>query len=295
MKIGAQLLRVAPAQWVEVAQAAEGAGFESVWLPEHLVFPREIKSPFPMSPDGVAPIRPHVPVFDPLTVLAAIGATTTRIRLGTGVYLLPLRHPLSTARIVATLDILTGGRVSLAVAIGWMKEEFDAAGVDFRARASRMEECVMAMRALWTEASPAFRGKHFEFGDIFFEPKPVQKPHPPILLGGEAPGALRRAARLGDGWFGSGHDAAEAADLVRHLHEVRKEQGANGPFEITVSPDTPFPDPRQIEDYERAGVDRLLVHVAGFSQRRKGEFGPEAEEAMLRWGDEVVRKVQGPV
>lgn len=285
------MLRVAPHRWVGVAQVAERAGFESVWLPEHLVFPREIRSRFPMSADGVAPIRPHVPVFDPITVLASIGALTSHIRLGTGVYLLPLRHPLSTARMVATLDILTGGRVSLAVAIGWMKEEFDAAGIDFKTRASRTEECLLAMRALWTQPLPAFHGKHFSFSEVLFEPKPLQRPHPPLLLGGEAPGALNRAAIMGDGWFGSSHGVEEARDRARLLRDLRASSGMENWFEVSVSPDTPLPDRDTILRYEDAGVDRLIIHVAAFSEQRKGEFDGQAETKMLRWGEQVVRNV----
>ena len=291
MKFGAQMLRVMPNRWVKVAQTAEKAGFESVWLPEHLVFPKEIKSRFLMSPDGVPPIRPHVPILDPLIVLSAIGATTSKIKLGTGVYLLPLRHPLSTARLAGTVDVLSGGRMLLGVAIGWMKEEFDAVGVDFLNRAARTEEGVLAIRELWTSPSPQFHGKYFSFKDIYFEPKPVQKPHPPILMGGEAPAAVRRAAKIGDGWFGSTHTAESARDRVRLLRQLRKElQVDHLPFEVTVSASMPFPTVDETKRYQDAGVDRLIIHVAGFSQQKKGVFDDAADAAMMRYGESVMAK-----
>src|SRR5690606_37457413 len=143
---------------------------------------------------GVPPINPATPLLDPLLVLMQVAARTTRIRLGTNVYILPLRHPIAVARMVTTLDVLSGGRVSFGVGLGWLAEEFAAVGIDFATRAGRTREAVQALRALWTEEAPSFAGRYVRFDPVRFEPKPVQRPHPPILFGGESEAALRRAA-----------------------------------------------------------------------------------------------------
>ncbi len=193
----------------DVAVRAEALGFESVWVAEHLVFPAEIKSRYPYAKEGVPPINPATPLLDPLMVLMQVAARTQRIRLGTNVYILPLRHPIAVARMVTTLDVLSGGRVSFGVGLGWLEEEFTAVGIDFATRAGRGREAIRALRALWTEKVVAFHGKYVAFEAVCFEPKPVQRPHPPILVGGESEAALRRAAALGDGWYGVGHTSRQ--------------------------------------------------------------------------------------
>src|SRR5262245_7238089 len=211
VKIGLPLFRLPHRDMAAVATRAEALGFESVWVPEHLVFPTVIRSRYPYSADGVPPVRVDAPHLDPLIVLTHLAATTRTIRLGTNVYILPLRHPLLTARLAVSVDQLSGGRLSFGSGVGWLAEEFAAIGVDFATRGARTRECVRALKALWTEAEPAFAGKFFTFGPVKFEPKPVQRPHPPLLFGGESDTALRRAATLGDGWYGVGHTPATAA------------------------------------------------------------------------------------
>jgi len=236
VKVGVALFRLRPERVAAVARHAEGLGFESVWVPEHLVLPTHITSRYPYAPDGVAPFSPDAPHLDPLVLLTHVAAATARIRLGTSVYLLPLRHPLVTARLAMSLDVLSGGRLTLGVGVGWLAEEFQAAGIDFQTRAARTRECVRALRTLWTETEPEFHGRFFSFGPLRFEPKPVQQPHPPIVFGGETEAALRRAAALGDGWYGVGHTPESAAVQATKLRALLAAAGRGAaPFELTVS------------------------------------------------------------
>lgn len=259
MKVGIPLFMLRPEQLVPVAQRAEELGFESVWVAEHLVFPTTIESRYPYTPDGVAPINPATPLLDPLLVLAQIAAVTTRIRLGTNVYLLPLRHPLVTARLGVTLDVLSNGRLSLGVGVGWLAEEFAAAGVDFSRRGPLLRECVRALRVLWTESEPTFRGKTFSFGPVKFEPKPVQSPHPPILIGGETDAALRRAAEIGDGWYGVRHTPESVAPVLAKLNELRRAAGRDHlAFEVTVGPVAASLDRDVLARFADAGVHRVV-------------------------------------
>lgn len=281
MKVGVPLFRIRPEQAQAVACRAEALGFDSVWVPEHVVFPPRFGSRYPYAADGVPPITPDSPVLDPLMLLTHVAAATSRIRLGTNIYLVPLRHPLLAARAAVTLDILSGGRLTLGVGVGWLKEEFQALGVDFRTRGGRARECVRALRALWTEPEPRFHGRYFSFGPVKFEPKPVQKPCIPIVFGGETEAALARAAALGDGWYGVGHTPETARAQVQKLRALLERAGrARVPFEITASHRAPTLTRDDVERYADAGVHRIAV----VPWRR----GREAEEALGRVADEVL-------
>jgi probable F420-dependent oxidoreductase len=270
VKIGIPLFLLRHTQMAAVAQRAEALGFESVWIPEHLVFPARLTTPYPYSEDGEPPFAPDTPILDPLLLLTHIAAATTRIRLGTNIFVLPLRHPIVTARLAMTLDVLSGGRLSLGVGAGWLEEEFRAVGVDFATRGSRLRECVLALRALWTQAEPEFHGRFFDFGPLKFEPKPVQKPHPPILFGGESERAMRRAAALGDGWYGVAHDPNSAREHVARLRALREAEGRAGErFEVTVGHRGGPLDADVLRRYADAGVDR--VSVLPWSRGREAE------------------------
>ena len=169
MKIGIPLFLLRHTQLAGVAQRAEALGFESVWIPEHLVFPVRLATPYPYTDDGEPPFTTDTPILDPLLLLTHIAASTARIRLGTNIFVLPLRHPLVTARLAMTLDVLSNGRLSLGVGAGWLEEEFRAVGVEFSTRGSRLRECVLALRALWTQPEPEFHGRFFDFGPLKFE------------------------------------------------------------------------------------------------------------------------------
>lgn len=281
VKVGVPLFLLRPQRMPVVAQRAEELGFESVWLPEHLVFPAEIHSPYPYAADKQPPIVPGTPLLDPIVLLAFVAARTQQIRLGTNVYLPALRHPIASARMIVTLDLISGGRLSLGVGAGWLAEEFEAVEVEFATRGARLRECVRAWKILWTEASPSFSGRFFRFGPVKFEPKPIQKPHPPILFGGESEAALRRAAQLGDGWYGVRHTPDSAARQVQRLRALRAESGREGePFEITVS--TGPVDEAQCEAFARAGVHRIVV--LPWQRDREAEARLEQLARALRLG-----------
>lgn len=282
MKVGVPLFGVRPEHMASVAQRAEALGFESVWVPEHLVFPTRIVSHYPYAKDGVPPINPATPLLDPLILLTQIAARTERIRLGTNIYILPLRHPLQTARMAMTLDLLSNGRLEFGVGVGWLAEEFAAAGVDFATRAGRTRECVRAIKALWTESEPEFHGRYFSFGPVKFEPKPVQKPHPPLIFGGETDAALKRAAALGDGWYGVGHSPESAAVQTGKLHTLLREHERGGvKFENTVSHGARTLTRDELQRYADANVHRVVI--------LPWTRGREAEEAMARLADAVLR------
>lgn len=282
MKVGVPLFMLRPEQMSAVAQRAEEIGFESVWVPEHLVFPSRIESAYPYAKDGVPPINPSTPLLDPLLLLAHIAARTTKIRLGTNIYILPLRHPIEAARLAMTLDVLSAGRLELGVGAGWLKEEFDAVGIDFETRVGRTREAVRAMKALFTQDDTEHHGKYFDFGPVKFEPKPVQKPYPPFVFGGESDAALKRAAALGEGWYGVGHSPESAKVQIDKLHSYLRAQGREvATFEMTVSCGTPWVSRDDCQRYAEAGVHRIVV----LPWRR----GREADESMGRLAQELLR------
>src|SRR5262245_28901108 len=282
LKIGVPLFMVRPENMSAVAVRAEQLGFESVWVAEHLVFPTQIRSRYPYAAEGVPPINPATPLLDPLLVLMQVAARTERIRLGTNVYILPLRHPLIVARMAMTLDLLSGGRFTFGIGLGWLEEEFEAAAIDFSSRGGRTREYVRALRALWTDSEPSFAGRYVSFGPVKFEPKPMQKPHPPIVFGGESAAALRRAAALGDGWYGVGHTPATAGEQVGCLRTLLAEAGRDAaPFEITVSHGGGELTADDVARYADAGVHR----VVSLPWRR----GRDADEGLQRLAERVLR------
>lgn len=282
MNIGIPLFMLRPEQMADVAVRAESLGFESVWVAEHLVFPAEIRSRYPYAKEGIPPINPATPLLDPLLVLMQVAARTQRIRLGTNVYILPLRHPIAVARMVTTLDVLSGGRVRFGVGLGWLEEEFRAVGIDFATRAGRGREAIRALRALWTEEVASLDGKYVAFEPVRFEPKPVQRPHPPILVGGESDAALRRAAALGDGWYGVGHTPDSAGTQVRRLRELLQEHGrGDQPFDFTVSHGAGELTRDDVCRYGDAGITR----VVSLPWRR----AREAHDALDRLAQRVLR------
>jgi probable F420-dependent oxidoreductase len=256
VKFGVALGRLNPAFFVPVVDEAERLGFESVWLPEHLVFPIEMGgSPFPGQEHP--PVPPSTPVFDAFAYLSFLAGRTQNVRLATHVYLLGLRHPFISARAIATLDIVSGGRAIVGIGAGWLGTEWEAIGLDFASRGRRVDEALDVCRRLWTDEVIEQHGEFFDFGPVMFEPKPVQKPHPPVIVGGESGAALRRAARAGDGWVGMDHTLESVAASIARLRALREEAGrADQPFEITVG--GPVSSEDDIKRWEDAGVDRLI-------------------------------------
>ncbi len=203
-----------------LAQGAERVGFESLWAVEHVVVPQGYSSAYPYAKSGKMPASDDVPIPDPFVSLTWMAAHTSRIKLATGIVILPQRHPLYVAKEAATLDVLSRGRFILGVGSGWLKEEFDALGIDFRRRGERTDEAIAALRALWREAPASFSGKHFAFGPVFSSPRPAQPAGVPIHIGGHSPAAARRAGRLGDGFF----PARSEPQALRELYHLAREE-----------------------------------------------------------------------
>jgi len=256
VKLGVALGVLNPSLHVEVAVEAERLGLESVWLPEHLVFPVDMEgSPIPGQEHP--PVPPTTPVFDCFAYLSYIAGKTSRIRLGTSVYLLGLRHPFVAARAVQTLDVVSGGRAEVGVGAGWLEGECRAAGIEFKGRGRRLDEAVAVCKRLWSEATVEHHGEFFDFEEVVFEPKPVQKPWPRLHVGGESRAALTRAVKTADGWIGLGHTLESAAAPLATLAGLRAEHGVSDRFEVTVM--AAPADRDEIARWHEAGVDRLLV------------------------------------
>ena len=257
MKLGITFGQLNPAFWQDVAVAADALGYESLWLPEHLVFPLEISGQL-IPGEEHPPVPPTVPIFEPCSYLSFLAAKTTQINLGTFVYLLGIRHPFTSARGFATLDILSGGRALCGVGAGWLTTEWTAAGLDPRTRGARLDEAIDVVRQLWTEPTIEHHGEHFSFDPVAFEPKPVQVGGPPILVGGESNRALRRAATVGDGWLGMWHTPESAADRIATIRQLATDAGRDpAAVEMTVMGEIAEPD--DVARWEAAGVDRLIV------------------------------------
>jgi probable F420-dependent oxidoreductase len=256
VKFGIGLGALHPGFFVEATLEAERLGYESAWLPEHLVFPVDMAgSPFPGADHP--PVPPSTPVFDAFAYLSFLAGRTRRIRLGTHVYLLGLRHPFVAARAVQTLDVVSEGRAEVGVGAGWLRQEWQAAGLDPGSRGRRLDEALAVCKRLWTEPEVSHEGEFFRFEPVMFEPKPVQQPHPPLHVGGESPAALRRAARLGDGWLGLDHSPESAARKVEQLDALRREHGrADLPFAVIVG--AAPRDRDEVKRFEDAGVTRII-------------------------------------
>ncbi len=224
-----------PQLFAHLAQSAERFGFESIWTVEHVVIPQDYKSPYPYSPSGKIPGSEDVPIPDPLLPLAYAAAITKNLKLGTGVMILPQRHPLYVAKEIATLDVLSNGRVILGIGSGWLKEEFDSLGLDFHQRGARTDEAIKSLRALWSPAAASsFHGKHFSFGPVKCFPKPVQKNGVPIIIGGHSPAAAKRAGRYGDGFFPAIGEPDKLEELFAMMSEEAKKAGRD-PKQIELS------------------------------------------------------------
>lgn len=256
MRFGFTLGTLSTRVWEDVTVEADRLGYESVWLPEHLVLPIDMAgSPFAQSEHP--PVPPDVPIFDVFAYLGFLAAKTSRIRLGTFVYNIGLRHPFSTARGAATVDFVSGGRMILGVGASWLRSEWEATGLDFDSRGARVDEAIEVCRRLWTEPQVEHHGRFFDFAAVAFEPKPAHPGGVPVHIGGDGPAALRRVARLGDGWLPMNYAADDLPDVVAALDEACHRVGRDSRPEITV---TAAPvEPADVERAAAAGADRLIV------------------------------------
>jgi probable F420-dependent oxidoreductase len=249
-------MRVRYSMHADVAQAAEDLGFESVWFPEHLVWPMDFGGHSPYA-DGHPPVDPRIPTYDALAWMGTVAVATRSIRLGTYVYNIALRSPFVSARAVQTLDVISEGRVDFGIGAGWNEAEYTAVGVDFATRGRRVNESIDVCRKLWANDVVTHDGEFFGFGPVAFEPKPPQG-LVPIHIGGETPAALRRAAQRGDGWIGMDHSPETAVVQVATLRRLVAAEGREaGSVQVTVG--GTVPDPSAVSAYADAGVDRIIV------------------------------------
>lgn len=278
IKLGMRLSGVNPKYWGPAARAAEEVGFESVWLPDHLVLPVTI-SGSPHSGHHAPPVNAAVPSYDVFVAFASLAAHTSSLRFGTAVYNIGLRHPFVTARAVTTLDSVSRRQVILGVGASWLREEWDATGLDFARRGRRVDEAIRVCRRLWTEEIIEHHGELFDFEPVMFEPKPVSSP-PEILVGGDSPAALRRAAMLGDGWLPMNHPIDQLPEGIRRIRELRMEVGRPLPIEVTVHGQVDGIG--DLERYRDAGVDRIIVQPFHSSR--------EAIDGIRHFGDEILAR-----
>jgi probable F420-dependent oxidoreductase len=260
MKFGVALGALNPRVHEEATLVAEQLGFESVWLPEHLVFTRAMsRSPHPG--DERPPVPPDTPIYDAFAYLAYLAARTERVRLGTHVFNVGLRHPFTVARGVQTVDLLSKGRFEFGIGASWLEEEWNATQLDFATRGRRVDEVLEVCKRLWTEETVTHHGEFFSFDGVVFEPKPAQRPRPPILVGGESKAALRRAARLGDGWLGMGHTFESASAQIEVLRRLLADQGrpqvGEPAFQIVLGGAVESRD--DVDRWEALGVTRMIV------------------------------------
>ena len=208
----------APDSLVRLVTEGEAMGFAYATFSDHVVIPRDIRARYPYTESGEFPSGSRGERHEQLAALAFVAAKTSRLRLVTSVMVVPHRPAVLAAKMLATIDVLSGGRLTLGVGAGWLREEFEAIGApDFAARGAVTDEWLDAFRVLWTEEDPRFEGRHVRFSGIVFAPKPAQTPHPPIWVGGESGPALRRAARIGDAWYPIGTNPAHPLDSLKRL------------------------------------------------------------------------------
>ena len=259
-----------------LAKAAEDSGVESLWTVEHVVVPEGYESPYPYSPTGKMPGGETAPIPDPLAWISYMAALTTTVRFATGILILPQRNPVVLAKECATIDVLSGGRLTLGVGIGWLEEEFDAIGVPFAERVERTEEYMQAIRALWSE-DETFDGKHARFTRARSYPKPAQSGGIPIVVGGHTKAAARRAGRLGDGFFPARAD--NLAELIDECRRAAKDAGRD-PDAIEITTGGP-PNVDAAKRMADLGVSRIVLPPPAFAPDDIGRALGELSENFI--------------
>ena len=273
-----------PAYLVDVgfmARKVEELGFESFWCAEHPFIPVHTTSRFPGTADGVIP-EAYSHFIDPFVALARASGTTSRIKLATGIVLVPERHPLMLAKEVSTLDLFSGGRFLFGIGAGWLREETQLMGGDFDHRWGQTRESILAMKELWTKPEAEFHGKFYDFPPVRSNPKPAQKPHPPVLLGGDAPRVLERVVAWGDGWLPNRVTPVELREKRATLDRLAKEAGRD-PAAISISVHGQPADRDLIVRLHEAGATRVIVRPA----TSKSE--PEMVRELTRIAEAVLR------
>lgn len=249
-----------PAFIADAARAIEERGFHAIWVPEHVVMFEDYQSSYPYSPDGRMGDFGNG-MMEPFSALTFLAAHTSRLRLGTAICLVAQRNPVYTAKQVADLDFLSGGRVNFGIGLGWLREEFDALQAPWEKRGKRTNEHIAVMKALWREGSASFEGELYQLPPSIMYPKPVQQPHPPIFVGGEGDAALRRVAELGQGWMGANIAPGDMAERIAALHAFLAERGRSpGEVKIYTLPNR-RPNADRCRRFEDAGVEQVLHMV----------------------------------
>jgi probable F420-dependent oxidoreductase len=272
-----------------VAMNAERLGVATLWVPEHVVLLDKYASKYPDSQDGALPAPTNAPIFDPFISLTAMASVTSKIRLATGICLVPEHNPLVLAKVVATLDFLSGGRALLGVGIGWLEEEFQAIGIPWEKRAQRTRECIEAMRKLWGEEPSSYSGEFIRFEGVRSNPKPVNGANLPVWFGGESGPALRRVAEYGTGWCGFNLTPDEATAKIRRIEELLKANGRKrSDVELAVSPYTKPSTPDDLKRYRDAGVDEVVL-IKLRPPRGEKEVVEDLEQIAREWVEPAAR------
>ncbi|MBM3945066.1 MAG: LLM class F420-dependent oxidoreductase [SAR202 cluster bacterium] len=261
-----------------VAHRAEQMGFDSLWLPEHPIIPVQFSSPVTFTDDGKLP-KYYYDTVDPFVALGKAAGATKTLKLATGVCLVPERNPLLLAKEVATLDLISGGRFIFGIGAGWLKEETEIMGGDFEHRWGQTKDSVLAMKELWTKTRSEYHGKYYDFPPVYSFPRPVQRPHPPIVLGGKAARVFERVVGWGDGWLPTLISPAELGEGRQKLNRLAEAAGRD-PQTIEVSAFWQTPDPDLVKGHEKAGAKRVIVPLRS-----------EGEKEVLAQMDDVARKL----
>jgi probable F420-dependent oxidoreductase len=263
-----------PSTAAAVARAAEAAGFESLWTGEHIVLPE------PQAPPS--PVPAHTPFIDSAIALSFVAAHTSKIRLGTGIIILPQRNPVVLAKELASVDVLSSGRLIFGIGIGYLQPEFAAIGAPFDHKGPRTEEFLAAMIALWSMEKPEYKGRFLSFSGINAMPRPVQKPHPEIVFGGHTDAAYSRAARLAKGWFGFALDLDGTAQCIESLKRACNTVGRNfQDLEVSVAPRGRL-DLDGAKRFADIGVSRLILLHRGRDENGVLDFVRQTEHDLIR-------------
>lgn len=275
------------------AAAAEQSGYDSLWVSDHVVVPRQLASRYPYNETGEFPFRADAPFFDPIATLLFVAGCTERVQLGTAVLIVPYRNPVVQAKELATLDVVSGGRLILGIGTGWMEEEFRALDVPFAHRGGRTNEYLRLLKQLWTADDTSFAGRFYTLENVGFYPKPLQQPHPPIWGGGHSEPAFRRGGELCDGWLGANVSPEQVAAQFAWVQAYAKQAGRD-PEALTLAVRIPLRlggdggDAllREVEAYRRAGVSHLVFDMGVRSVE-------QARETMERVQEQVLRRAGG--
>jgi probable F420-dependent oxidoreductase len=262
----------------DFGRRAEDIGLESIWMGEHVALFDRNTFGYPGSKDGRIPVPPGGGMLDVVATFGFLAAATSGLRLGTGVALVPQRNPIYTAKEVCTLDWLTDGRIDFGIGVGWNKEEVEACGYRWEDRGARCDEFLEVMQRLWTEPVVDFAGKWVKLETCRLDPKPIQKPHVPIIVGGYAEAALRRAVRFGSGWYGFNRDPAATREMLDQLDATfaKADRKRGTEFQIIITPPASMPI-EAMQEYAEVGVDRLVVNLGSQRPERAGQRMAEIE------------------